>query len=414
MIKKIIASICLLISFGIQAQEGTASPYSFYGIGDIKFKGTAENRAMGGLSIFPDSIHINLQNPAGHAALKVTALTFGATYNSTKLKTNSSQEKATRSSLDYIALGIPMGKFGASFGLMPYSAVGYKIQTISETGPSTRSTGTGGVNKAFLGFGYKINKKLNIGLDINYNFGQISTSDIVFQTDVQYGTREANVSNLSGVNFNAGLMFSTKLKNKYDFFSSLTFSPESNLNSTNERNIATILFSQTTGEIVIDENEATVADTKIKLPTKFAFGAGFGKVKNWLVGTEITYLNTKNSGNRFADITDNKYENAMRYAVGGYYIPRYNSFSSYFDRVTYRGGFRYENTGLVLKNKSINDMALTLGAGLPVGGRFSHVNLGVEFGKRGTKSANLVQENYVNVYIGLSLNDQWFLKRRYE
>ena len=38
MIKKIIVSICLLFSLALFAQEGTSSPYSFYGIGDVRFK----------------------------------------------------------------------------------------------------------------------------------------------------------------------------------------------------------------------------------------------------------------------------------------------------------------------------------------------------------------------------------------
>ena len=64
MIKKIVFVFVALISFSSSAQEGTTSPYSFYGIGSLKFKGTVENRSMGGLSIYTDSIHINLRNPA--------------------------------------------------------------------------------------------------------------------------------------------------------------------------------------------------------------------------------------------------------------------------------------------------------------------------------------------------------------
>ena len=60
MIKKIIISACLFLSLMSFAQEGTSSPYSFYGIGDVRFKGTLENRSMAGLSIMPDSIHICL------------------------------------------------------------------------------------------------------------------------------------------------------------------------------------------------------------------------------------------------------------------------------------------------------------------------------------------------------------------
>ena len=66
MIKRIIPIIILFISFNIQAQEGTSSPYSFYGIGSLKFKGTTENRAMGGVSIYTDSIHMNFRNPASY------------------------------------------------------------------------------------------------------------------------------------------------------------------------------------------------------------------------------------------------------------------------------------------------------------------------------------------------------------
>ena len=69
MIKKISVALFLLFSIVSLAQQGTSSPYSFYGIGDIRFRGTAENRLMGGISVFPDSIHINIQNPASYSLL---------------------------------------------------------------------------------------------------------------------------------------------------------------------------------------------------------------------------------------------------------------------------------------------------------------------------------------------------------
>ena len=82
-------------------------------------------------------------------------------------------------------------------------------------------------------------------------------------------------------------------------------------------------------------------------------------------------------------------------------------------KVTYRAGLRYENTGLLINNKAINDMGMTAGFGLPIIGVFSNINIGLEYGKRGTTLSNLVQENYTNISIGLSLNDKWFQKRRY-
>jgi hypothetical protein len=75
---------------------------------------------------------------------------------------------------------------------------------------------------------------------------------------------------------------------------------------------------------------------------------------------------------------------------------------------------RYENTGLVIQNKSITDFAGTFGLGLPINGTFSNINIAVEIGKRGTKYNNLVEENYVNFVIGLSFNDRWFVKRKFD
>lgn len=417
MIKKFIVSLCLLFSIGAMAQQGTASPYSFYGIGDFKFKGTAETAAMGGIGVFPDSIHLNLQNPAAYTSLKLTTLAFGGTYSTSNLRTNSQGEKARRTTVDYIALGIPMGKFGATFGLMPTSYVGYKNQTTVQNSEIRRSFGKGGVNKAFLGLAYKLTSKLSVGADFGYNFGQIETKDIVFLNNIQYGSRELNTSNLSGLTLNTGLTYSTKIKKQYDFYGSLIFTPQSNLNLTNSRKTALIVYSQDVEQETIvagSEIENTSNDDKeIKLPSKLAFGAGFGQDRKWLIGAEITLQQTSSLSNRFNDITKGKFENTKRYVIGGYYVPKYNSFNSYFERITYRGGFRYENTGLVINNKSINDMAVSAGFGLPVGGRLSNINMGIEVGKKGTKANGLIEDKYVNFTISFSLSDKWFVKSKY-
>ena len=64
MIRKLLISATVVISSIATAQESTSSPYSFYGLGSLKFKGTVENRSMGGISVYSDSIHINLRNPS--------------------------------------------------------------------------------------------------------------------------------------------------------------------------------------------------------------------------------------------------------------------------------------------------------------------------------------------------------------
>jgi hypothetical protein len=423
MIKKIIVSISLLFSLVTFAQEGTSSPYSFYGIGDVRFKGTTENRSMGGLSVMPDSIHLNIMNPATYSSLKLTTYALGGNVSVNKLSSDSQSEKAKRTTLDYLAVGLPLKKLGVGFGLIPYSSVGYNVGSSSTDGSGFRTDsyfrGDGGLNKVFLGFGYQITKKISIGADAQYNFGKINTKSITMQytpdgNQVQYGTREVNISEVRGVNFNLGLSYNSKLYKTTSIFASMTYSPQANLNLSNGRNLALIQgFSGDTEAVVGDVVDIPVDNTILKLPSKFTFGIGIGEAKKWIVGTEITHQGTSSFGNRFNDINNVSYENSTRFVVGGYYIPNYKSYNKYFQKVVYRAGFRYENTGLIINDQSIKDSAMTLGLGMPLKGTFSNVNLGFELGNRGTQAAGLVKENYMNFSIGLSLNDQWFIKRKY-
>ncbi len=404
MIKKFIVSLGLLFSLVSIAQEGTSSPYSFYGIGDVKFKGTVETRSMGGVSVFSDSIHINLQNPALLSSLKLTTFSVGTSTTNTKLNTETQSEKARRTSLDYLAVGIPAGDFGFTFGLMPYSSVGYKILTVANTtNPFSRQyTGIGGINKVFLGAGYAINKNLSIGVDAQYNFGTIETRSIQFLSTIESGTMEENRSRIKGLNFTTGLAYERKVNKKHTLFGTLVYAPEATLKLKNERTIT-----------VADQvDNQPVQNLDISLPSRISLGAGFGEVRKWLVGAEVTLQSNSDLKNRFNDITGVVFENSTKYSVGGYYTPNHRSFSSYFKRITYRGGLRYENTGMVIQNKAIEDVALNLGLGLPLAGTFSNLNIGFELGKRGTKYYNLIEENYINLSIGLSFSDKWFVKRK--
>lgn len=416
MIKRFFLPLFVLFSLATQAQQGTASPYSFYGIGDVKFKGLAENRLMGGVAVFPDSIHINLQNPAAHSSLKLTTFTVGASFNTADFTSYKGTEKAQRTTLDYLAVGLPINKkLGVTFGLLPYSSVGYSVRTEDfSTGMIRKYNGTGGINKAFLGAGYKITNQFSVGVEMSYNFGNIETTSMAYRNGIQYGTEEINKSDLSGMSFNIGAMYKTKVAKKYDFFGSLSYIPQSNLKLNNERYFGTILYLEDYTSPIVELLNVRLSTVDLKLPSKFSVGAGFGQERKWLIGTEVTFQQSSNLGNRFQDITTASFENGTKFSVGGYFIPNYQSFTNYFKKVTYRAGFRYETTGLVINNEKIKDYAVTGGFGLPLGGTFSNLNIGVEYGRRGTAKANLVEENYFNLILSLSVNDQWFIRRKYD
>jgi long-subunit fatty acid transport protein len=412
MIKKFIIIFSLLASLFSFAQEGTSSPYSFYGIGDVKFRGNIEVRSMGEVSVIPDSIHINLQNPAMMSSIKLTTFSAAGTFSPVVLNTSSQTEKAQRTTLDYLAVVIPTKKFAIGFGLMPYSSVGYNILNRSTPDFAFTFNGSGGVNKVYTAVSFKLNKQFNFGIEGQYNFGEIETVNST-TTTIETRTRETNISSINGLNVNLGITHQAKINKKISIFSGLTYTPEANLNLYNTRNIAIIQFSANDQEIVYDQIDVDVPNSKIKSPSKISIGTSIGELKKWVVGAQVTAQSSSEFGNRVENISNTIYEDGLKFSFGGYYIPKYNSFTSYISKITYRGGFRYENTGLVINNLSILDRAVTFGLGLPLSGTFSNINIGFEFGKRGTTNAGLIEENYSNISFGFSFNDLWFQRRKY-
>ena len=407
MIKNFIAVCTLLVSSILVAQEGTSSPYSFYGIGDVRFAGTIENRSMGGISMIPDSIHINLQNPAMYSDLKLTNFSVAGSFAPNEIKTFSQTEKSQRTTLDYIAVGLPLKRFGLGFGLIPFSSVGYRLDNRSVPNQRTLNTGTGGLNKAFVGVGFKINKNFSAGLEFQYNFGTVETNSVTENDNVQYSTIERNTSYINGANFNIGVAYQRKVNKKISLFSALAFSPSASLTNKSEREIALIQAPQLSPSLITD------IENKLNLPSKLTFGVGIGQATKWTVGAEVSFKENSKFTNRLPDITNVTFNNGIKYNLGGYFIPKYNSYTNYLNRIVYKAGLRYENTGLVINNKTITDAAFTLGLSLPLKNTFSSLNLSFERGSRGTTANNLVRENYNLFSVGLSFNDRWFVKRKY-
>ena len=415
------------------AQQSTSSPYSFYGLGSLKFKGTVENQSMGGISVYSDSIHVNLRNPASYAGSNLSfynnesrpiKFSIGTTFSNTKIETSSASDKYGNFSIDYLALALPINKFGFGFGIIPYSSVGYSLQSRNENDDLTfRYRGDGGINRVFLGFGYQILKGLKVGVDTHYNFGNITNTSIAFGYNdqgemLQYQSRDDRRSDLGGFSFNFGVILDQKISESLDITASFTYTPQSEISSKNKNQFSTIAidanqveFVQTTYEI--DLQAINLDNTNLVLPSKISFGAGIGKSRKWFLGFDYTLLEASKFSNRFVEIENSTFEDASSVSIGGFFIPKYDSFSSYWKRIVFRTGARFENTGLVVNNESIDEFGISFGLGLPVGRLFSNANIGFEWGRRGTTNANLVEENFYNINLSLSLNERWFEKRKF-
>ncbi len=422
MIKKIILGVALASISNTYAQQGTASPYSYYGFGEKHFKGANEVKSMGSLAVFRDSLHINTLNPASYSKLQTTTFSLGASYKGTNLTNAAGSEKTTNGSFDYLALAFPAGKVNFAVGIMPYSFMGYNIQNTNKSGDFTEArqyVGEGGLNRTFLGLSYKINKNFSIGVDGAYIFGDTETSLTKFMIDngegltVERGSRMTNKNNYSGLTVNTGLNFEQPLNNKLTLFASATFSPEMKLKNDQEKRIATGKVDSNIGFAEIDGVTTRTDNEEMLLPMNYSIGTGVGNHLKWFVGAEYTATQTSKY-NSFYKYDNANFNDYMKIGVGGFYTPKFDSFTSYFQRMTYRAGFNYEDTGLVINKEAIKGYNANVGLGFPVGRYNSNINLGFEYGQKGNTNMGLIKENYYGINIGLSFNDVWFKRRKFE
>ena len=414
MIKKVIIAVMLVMVGNAFGQEGsTVSPYSFFGIGTQQFRGTFESRAMGGMGLYSDSLHLNLLNPAQLGRLRFVTFTVGGSHTEVSLEDDVNENKNSISTFDYLALSFPISKkAGVSFGLVPFTSVGYDLNEGDDDLVNTFN-GRGGVNRVFLSGGYEVAKGLYVGASANYNFGNIQNETLRILEEAELGTRERNRSDILGFTFEFGAQYDVMVTDKLELRSSFKYVPATEVRAENERQVSSVIFNNLGLLQDIDIVEVPVGNTNFDFPSSITIGAGLGEPNKWFFGAEYTSQQNSTFTNRGFTIDNARFEDATQFRAGGFYIPKYNSVSSYFERVTYRAGFRYEESGIVIDNENINEFGISFGVGLPAGRRLSNINFTFEFGQRGTTNSGLVQENFFNAGVSLSLNDIWFLQSKF-
>ena len=418
MIKNLVKIFLLIFTNIALSQSGTNSPYSYTGLGEVNFRGNQINRFMGGLEVYNDSIHANLSNPSSYAKLLLTTYSIGLNYSNNQLSDTNDSKSLISSGLDYIGIAIPTKKFGFGFGIIPFTSVGYKLSQIDDSSSSdilNRYEGEGGINKVFFSLGLYLLKNLSFGVTINYDFGKLKYQTSKFLDDVYLGTVLINESSISGLDIKLATNYEIPVNSKIDLHMMVSYVPQGSLNSNNKRLLITSPLSDPSNiaEIIeIDLAETGLDFTEIQLPSSSIVGFGLGKKSKWFAGAQYIMTNSSNFKNSFNTLPNISYKDGSQFSIGGFYIPDYSSITSYWKRVVLRMGFRHEVTGIFKNNFGINETGINFGAGLPLPG-YSNVNIGFEYGSRGTKNSNILNEKFWTVRIGFSLNDRWFIKRKY-
>jgi hypothetical protein len=409
--------LIFLLTSNLFAQNGASSPYSATGLGERNFNGTQATRHMGGLDVFTDSIHANLNNPASYGFLKLTTYSVGINYTNNNLASASESRRSDLAALDYLAVSIPTKRFSFGFGIVPYTSVGYRIESNSQRTDIdifNRYEGSGGLNQAFLSVGIPLTSYFSIGSSINYNFGNLFYRTGQFVEGIDNGTFLVNESSLGGFSYQFSAQANIPINNKFNAQAMFSYQPNSSLDANNNRTFYTQSLStdQLSDFIEIDLSPMGLEDTNVDLSQTTRIGAGFGKNKKWFVGVQRNLTKSANFSNRFFERENVSYRDAKKWTIGGYFIPNYASFTSFWSRVVYRVGIRSEQMSAVINNIPLTETGISFGLGLPLGG-LSNANIGLELSQRGQKDSGLVKETIVALRVGLSLNDIWFVKRKY-
>ena len=370
---------------------------------------------MGGLVAHVDSIHHNVSSPASLAELKLINYNIGANYSRRDFISDANSSKNETAGIDYMTVAIPTKYFGFGFGLLPKTAVGYRLSVSDEiNGFSSNSNyeGNGGINQVFFSLGFSPLKNLGIGASVHYNFGSIFRVHTRQDDGIDLLSQLNNESELRGVEWNLSSYYKIHLSNRLQMQLHYAYQPKANLESFNVRSISTFTsLGEQRDTQEVNLSLEGLDETRSELPAKQTIGGGIGEPKKWYIGGQWTETDGS-IDNAFYAVGSVRYEPASQLSIGGYFIPEYDSFSSYWKRIVYRIGFVSSKTGMILNDKAIENTGITFGVGLPVAG-FSNVNVGFELGKLGAGGESLIEENYVNIRIGFSLNDRWFIKRKF-
>lgn len=427
---KIIIGVGLVIcNLHVQAQKTTShSPYSQFGLGQMREDLLPQTRSMGGISTavrYQSGLPIlNIANPASYSAFKLTILEAGLYGNLTQLQKGNAADRTADFAFSHIAIAVPLNRAGGvAFGLIPFSDVGYNS---SETVPldtlsyKKSRTGEGGVNKAFVGYGISPLKGLSIGANVGFLFGNLKDiSAVEFPYTIgAYNTRQETSRLIRGATLDYGVQYFKSIGKKMN----ITVGYSGSLNNTINSKTTTLV---TRTEPSLDPDFQNVAkDTSdfreginrsINLPLKHNVGVTLSKGYNWMIGADFKYADWSD----FQTRTDEpKLGKNYGIAIGGQFKPNASSVK-YWNVVDYRLGFRYNQTQVKVNNNNITDMAVTLGFGLPLpennfGNTFSRINISAELGQQGSLNNNLVRERYININLGFTINDAWFRRRSYD
>ncbi len=405
-------SCFMFIGHSIYAQ----SIYSFQGLGSLNHQGMPNNVGMGELGIATPTLwHVNIQNPANLVYNAFSTFQVGIQGESRSFKADNISESDFDGGLRFLAYAFPIkpGKWSSSFGILPFSSVSYNTFNESplDDDPTivqfVNDNGNGGLTNFFWANGFAINRKIFLGVRTNYTFGAIDKKsrisidgDNVFASLVNF----TNQTSYSGINFQFGATYRYNVSEKALLNFGLIYSIESTLKGKNVLALERLNRAGTT----IETQELSNTTEQFNLPQILGLGVSYQKENSYLIGIDFEIQGWKNSAD-----APKEFRNQAKISLGGEWTPDYDNVDSYFKRATYRVGFNYQEVPYIVNNQPLNDFGINFGASFPVS-NLSSIELALKYGQLGTRNNGLIKESYYRIVLGATVNDRWFIKRKYD
>jgi hypothetical protein len=419
-------SISIFLTAAAAAQTSSVSnptsnrqnqPYSRYGVGEMVNGNNVVIKGMGNVSsAFAGQYQVNTDNPASYASLSLTTYEGAMQGSLSTLTANGTSNSTGMATLSYLTIGFPIGKhMGLAVGLRPMSHVYYHLNDTTGTvgiGETVHTYyGDGALNYAFLGLAGQV-KGFSLGANFGYTFGTIRNTSVFANIDTTHAinTDISKYTRIGGLYWKAGLQYEHKLDTNLAIRVGGTFTLSQDLRAFRDQYWVTYF---NLGGTLQEDTAFTLLNTKgsMKLPMAYSLGVQLMNGEKWSAGLDFSAVQWSQFRN-FGSV--DSVANTYRIGAGGAYTPNPLSIHNYLQRVTYRLGFYYGKDHVSLRSTDINYYALTFGFSLPFKRYTDRIHTAFEIGKRGTEANGLVKENFFKLSLGISLNDRWFIKRRYD
>ena len=397
------------------AQQTTSSPYSRFGMGDLnsQFSSVFNSLGGGGYAI-NDSKIINPFSPASYSSYQSNSFLFSTGINNETIDIQSLTDNQTVNnlSLSHILFGFPLTKkIGSSFGIIPFSSIGYSMQNRDDFfGADMLYDGDGGISKVYFGSSLELHQNLSVGANASYLFGGLNRRKrLVFDDETIFNSRSNSLINIKGIYYEFGAVFSKKIDDNNSQISiSINTSNNTNVDAKRTNLVETFEYSGT-NEIVKDTFVNSVEKGSMILPKYTNLGLAYSLDK-WLF---VFDYSTQNWSDYELFEESDSLVNSQRISGGLQYTPDISSVNQFYKRCHYRVGLALNTTPLQINNIQLEDKSISFGIGIPIKKNKSTYDISLILGQRGTTSNNLLKENYVKIGLSMSFEGIWFVKQKY-